>query len=70
MDDILVPDLPEGPVFPSLSDTELGKAAERNALITANSAQNLSDAALTSLITSLLKQQEARNVEATSEAAV
>jgi hypothetical protein len=64
VDDILVPDLPEEPVLPSLSDTELGKAAERNAIVTANSAQNLSDAALTNLITSLLQQQEARNLEA------
>jgi hypothetical protein len=38
--DILVPDLPDGPVLPSLSDTELGKAAERNALATANSEQS------------------------------
>ncbi len=45
MDDILVPDLPEERILPSLSDTELGKAAEHNALITANSAQNLTDAA-------------------------
>ncbi len=69
MDNILVPDLPEEPVFPSLSDTELGKAAECNALITTSSAQNLSDAALTNLITSLLQQQEARNLEATIDTA-
>lgn len=41
--------------MPSLTDTEIGEAAERNAIITANGAQNLSDAALTSLITSLMK---------------
>jgi hypothetical protein len=38
---------------------------ERNAILTANSAQNLSDTALTNLIASLLKQQEERNNEAT-----
>jgi hypothetical protein len=43
--------------MPSLTDTEIGEAAERNAIITANGAQNLSDAALTSLITSLLNSK-------------
>ncbi len=69
VDDILVPDLPDEPVLPSLSDTELGKAAEYNALVTANSAKNLSDVALTNLITTLLQQQEARNFEATIDIA-
>jgi hypothetical protein len=55
--DIVVPDISEAQVMPSLADTEIGKAAERNTIITANSAHNLSDAALTSQITSLLKQQ-------------
>jgi hypothetical protein len=45
--DIVVPDILEAPVMPSLADAEIGKAA--------NGAQNLSDAALTSLITSLMK---------------
>jgi len=51
--------------MPSLAETEIGKAAERNAILTANSAQILSDAALTNLIASLLKQQEERINEAT-----
>lgn len=63
--DIIVPDISEAPVMPSLAETEIGKAAERNAILTANSAQNLSDTALTNLIASLLKQQEERNNEAT-----
>jgi hypothetical protein len=63
--DIVVPDILEAPVMPSLGETEIDKVAERNAILTANSAQHLSDAALTSLIASLLKQQEERNNEAT-----
>lgn len=64
---IIIPDISEAPMIPSLANTEIGK---RNAMITGNRAQNMSDAALTSLIISLLKQQEARNIEATSEEAV
>ncbi len=64
---IIIPDNSEAPMMPSLANTEIGK---RNAMITGNRAQNLSDAALPSLIISLLKQQEARNIEATNEEAV
>ncbi len=65
--DVVVPDLPEQPVLPLLSDTELGKAAKQNAcVITVSSACNLTDEALSNLIASLQQQQETRNVEATS----
>jgi hypothetical protein len=66
VEDTVVPDLPEQPVLPSLSDTELGKAAQHNACVTVSSARNLTDEALSNLIASLQQHQEARNVEATS----
>ncbi len=66
IEDIVVPDLLEEPLVPSLSDTELGKAAECNACVTISSACNLTDEALCNLVASLQQQQEARNVGATS----
>ena len=55
--------------MPSLANTDIGKATGRNTILTANSTQNLSDAALPSLTTSLLKQQEVRNIEYTNDTA-
>jgi hypothetical protein len=66
VEDIVVPDLPEEPLLPSLSDTELGKAAECNACVTVSIARSLTDEALCNLIASLQQHQEARNVGATS----
>jgi hypothetical protein len=67
--DLLVTDILEALVMPSLANTDIGKATGRNTILTANSTQNLSDAALPSLTTSLLKQQEVRNIEYTNDTA-